>query len=121
MVRYDPDVIQEFAEGLYRKARGIILSHTLLGILVGAVAGFAVGAASSHGRNGIPNMTMFLTLVGALLFGAFGYSIGVQRSFYLRLQAQTALCQRQIEENTRLAPVAQGGRGQPDELKQRAA
>ncbi len=41
-------------------------------------------------------------LVGAVIGGGIGYVVGQQRAFWFRLQAQLALCQAQIEENTRL-------------------
>ena len=40
-------------------------------------------------------------LIGALLFGLIGFMAGRERAFTLRVQAQKALCQVKIEENTR--------------------
>jgi len=42
-----------------------------------------------------------LGLLGAILFGLLGFWLGRERAFQLKLQAQTALCQAKIEENTR--------------------
>jgi hypothetical protein len=100
MVKYDPDVIQKFAERLYKKARSIIASFVLLGVLIGAGGGFALTLALPNSSVGIA-----LAAAGAVLVGFIGYTIGVERSFHLRLAAQTALCQMMIEANTRQAPA----------------
>ena len=42
-----------------------------------------------------------ITIIGVVLGGAIGYVWETQRAFILKLQAQTALCQVKIEENTR--------------------
>lgn len=39
--------------------------------------------------------------LGAVVAGLIGYAIGTEKAFQLKLQAQTALCQVKIEENTR--------------------
>lgn len=85
-MQYDPKVIVEFATRLYSRASSIIATYT--GILVGAGAGGAIG----HGPG---------ALIGAVVIGAIGYSVGSEKAFQYRLQAQTALCQVQIETNTR--------------------
>jgi hypothetical protein len=43
-----------------------------------------------------------LMWVGALLVGVTAFRMGQEKAFALRLQAQTALCQLQIEANTRM-------------------
>ena len=40
------------------------------------------------------------SFAGVLLGGAFGFLIGLGKAAALKLQAQTALCQVRIEENT---------------------
>lgn len=84
--RYDATVIQQYADGLYAQAKRTVIVHALLGALIGLAAAF---------------VTPVLGLLGALLVGAIGYVIGQNKAFSLRLQAQTALCQVQIERNTR--------------------
>ncbi len=88
MVTYDPKIIREFANTLYERANTIILVHTIISALVGA----AMGGALKGGGGAI---------IGLILGGALGCYLGVQKAFALKLQAQTALCQVQIEENTR--------------------
>jgi hypothetical protein len=92
VMNYDPKVIVEFAARLYARANSVILTYTVLGILVGLGA----GAALVHG-GGVG------AIVGGAILGAVGYSMGSERAFQYKLQAQTALCQVQIETNTRTA------------------
>lgn len=102
MLSYDSSFIYQFAEKLYKQANGIIATYTILGVLIGGVGAYA----------GTQNPTV--GLVGAVVVGAVGYFVGAQKAFSLKLQAQIALCQVKIEENTRgvaggALPVA-GGR-----------
>ncbi len=90
MVQYDANIIYKFAQDLYRSARRIIITYTLVGAILGLVIGY------------LPTQSFGLSaLIGALLLGLIGYALGEQRAFHLRLQAQIALCQVKIEENTR--------------------
>ncbi len=72
-----------------------------MGFIVGAGA---LGAAS----NNSPSNTV-LTLVGAVLGALIGISIGRGRAFVYQLQAQQALCQVEIESNTRRATALTSG------------
>jgi hypothetical protein len=99
-VDYDPRVIEQFAESLYRKA----VSAQRGSIAVGAVLGAVFGGIplTSLGENWpIPHAFGFATLlVGAIIGGLIGYVIGDARSFGYKLQAQAALCQVEIQRNT---------------------
>ena len=99
MPDYDASVICEFAESLYSQARGVVLSYTLAGILIGASVGAAIG--SSFRQGGV------FGIAGAVIVGAIAYQLGRQKAFALRLQAQVALCQVQIEANTRTGVSSQ--------------
>lgn len=88
MATYDPKIIQEFAEGLYSRATTIVVVSVLFFALVGGIAGYFLIRGSG---------TVVLLAIGA----AVGYYLGSQRAFLLKLQAQTALCQVEIERNTR--------------------
>ena len=103
MTNYDPVVIQEFAEKMYKRANSIIVSATLLGILLG------VGLGAYFGRF-IFGYSQLLPVVGLIFGGIIGYVIGANRSFVLKLQAQTALCQMKIEQNTRKFETQTGGK-----------
>lgn len=91
MVAYDPTVVQEFANRLYREARSVQVVWPLLGFLAGFIL---VGSMASR-----TDATAVLLVggVGAIL----GYAASRSRAFVLRLEAQKALCQVRIEENTR--------------------
>ncbi len=91
-IPYDPAVIEEFAGRLYARARSLVILYGILGFIVGAVL---AGAASNANLNGMLSMGAFV--VATLI----GVSIGMEKGFNLRLQAQTLLCQAQIERNTR--------------------
>lgn len=92
-VVYDPSIIQAFAEGLYARARSIAWTAALAGAALGLGAGAVVGS--------VTNLGVVVAGVACVSGGVFGYYIGRDRAFALRLQAQTALCQLQIEANTR--------------------
>ena len=91
--QYDPRIIQEFADRLYREANGLVARLLILGAVGGCLLGGAIGLAT--------DFAVFWSILGAVLFGAIGGIIGKERSFSLRLRAQLALCQVKIEENTR--------------------
>jgi len=95
MASFDPSVIQEFAEALYRRAGTIAFFYAFLVAILGGGLGFVAGQATSLGAG--PGALAMLVL-GALL----GAALGREKAFALRLQAQTALCQVQIEKNTRI-------------------
>jgi hypothetical protein len=63
--------------------------------VVGGAAGGAIGAALPGASS------LLLVLIGAVIVGAIAWQLGRQKAAALRLQAQVALCQVQIEENTR--------------------
>jgi|SRR6185312_1965574 len=96
MVQYDKAVIIKFAERLYSQANSIVVLCGILGIIVGGVAGFGAQAGARE-----PNW--LVAIFAVVLCGAIGVVIGQARAFSLRLQAQVALCQVQIEENTAAA------------------
>jgi hypothetical protein len=89
MTEYDPTIIHKFADEMYRRADGIVITYTLIGAAIGLI-----GIAIPLGVLG--------ALLGAVVGGAIGYGIGNQKAFSLKLEAQVALCQVKIEENTRL-------------------
>jgi hypothetical protein len=96
MVKYDAEVIVTFAESLYRQASSIVRTYTVVAVLAGLFVGGVVGHVVTDTGGWLAG-----AVVGALLFGFAGFRLGQQRAFVLRLQAQVALCQVQIEANTR--------------------
>lgn len=97
---YDPRVIERFAENLYRKASAFVAGSVVVGAALGSAFG-AVPLTSLAAGWPIPQSFGFATLLlGGLLGAVIGYVIGDARSFGYRLQAQSALCQVQLERNT---------------------
>ena len=107
---YDPKVIEQFAEKLYRKAFAFVAGSVVIGASLGAAFG-AVPLTSLGEAWPIPSYLGLATLLlGGLLGGLIGYVIGDTRSFGYRLQAQSALCQLQSERNTSILAQAVSAR-----------
>ena len=85
-IKYDPSVICGLADKLYRRANTIVIVNAAIFGLVGLVGGVVKGTG--------------VAIIVALVAGGIGYYLGLQKAFELKLQAQTALCQVKIEENT---------------------
>ncbi len=111
-VTYDPAVIQEFADRLYQQARYIVITSCLKGLVIGLLIGGVIGGAvqfalvrAQQAPYSSPISTSFdavwiAALIVAALGAISGISRGREKSFKLRLEAQSALCQVQIEKNT---------------------
>ena len=94
---YDSSVMQEFARRLYRKANSVVLTSIFFGILAGLIAsGFIAFELKAP-----TDMAGWIAGVTAFIFALAGYSIGMQKAFKYKLEAQHALCQVAIEENTK--------------------
>lgn len=91
-MKYDENIIVMFARRLYRKADFIVMIY----ILMYGAFGMLAGLATNNNAIGLN------TLATVAVFGALGYVMGSDKAFQLRLMAQTALCQVQIEKNTRI-------------------
>jgi hypothetical protein len=102
VTKYDPVVIQSYADRLYLKARVIIFLWTLAGALIGGAAGVSIGYPDEQ-------KVLSFGLIGAVLIGILGFLAGSERAFGLKLQVQVVLCQKQIEENTRARAAASRG------------
>jgi hypothetical protein len=107
---YDPKVIEQFAEKLYRKASSFVAGSVVIGASLGAAFG-AVPLTSLGEAWPVPSYLGLATLLlGGLLGAVIGYVIGDTRSFGYRLQAQSALCQLQSERNTAVVARAVSAR-----------
>ena len=100
-VQFDPTVIQTFASRLYRRANTIVVTSTVIGVILGVLAGIGLAIAVSSQMPGTRPDFVLSAGIAALIAGALGFIRGLERSFHLKLEAQLALCQLQIEANTR--------------------
>ena len=91
-MQFKSEIIEEFADRLYKEAE-----HTISSYVFGyAVVTLAIGAGFAYIKGDWP-VVIPAGIVGATI----GYYQGKEKAFQLKLQAQTALCQLQIEKNTR--------------------
>jgi len=103
-IEYNPSIIQTFANRLYSQANFIVFLFTILGFLSGAFFGFVldgggVGANDLHKITDDGTMLIYITICSVII-GLLGFAIGLSIAFRFKLQAQVALCQKTIEENT---------------------
>jgi hypothetical protein len=91
-------IFEQWAKHLESKASGIILASTVAGGLVGAVLG---GVPLLHISNGVvPHHLGYATLLIGAFAGAYlGWSFGQRRATGLRLQAEVARRQFQVEQS----------------------
>lgn len=101
---YDPNVIREFARKLYSRASLVIVFYTLTGFLIPFFLGNMSGSVWRSVSDGSGSGFTWLGFLSGILLGGIGYVLGQSKAFQLKLQAQTALCQVKIEENTRPSP-----------------
>ncbi len=104
-MHYDSHIIIQFAERLYSQARWILVRYGALGFFFGVALGSLMGFVIAN-----PSDQVVAAYVLAFSLGPFcavvGVFLGRERAFWLKLQAQTALCQMQIEFNTRTPAAA---------------
>ena len=105
MTTYDENILQQYADDLYRQAKWIIvwtavrygvavfLASLIFGIVIGSQQKLLTADTANQGVG----LVLFLTLVGIFA----GVDAGRRKAFHLKLQAQQILCQRQTEINTR--------------------
>lgn len=99
MPEYDPRIIERHASKLYAKASAVVAGSAVVGGFAGAVFG-SVPLTSLGDAWPVPSAFGYATLLFGLISGALvGYVIGDARSFGYRLQAQSALCQIQLERS----------------------
>lgn len=99
MVRYDANIIQNHAEALYRWASRIQVTRTIAWALLGVVVTYLAIVALEDVLLGSLSPAMGAG-AAAVLLGLAGYRSSEALAARLRLEAQTALCQVEIEKNT---------------------
>src|SRR5580765_468705 len=104
MTDLNEGIVEQYAEHLLKKASSAVVSLVVCGTFGGAVLGAVPGhlghSVISSGAN------YFAVLLGAIAGGFFGRSLGERRALGLRLQAQMALRQLQLESRAVQAPTA---------------
>jgi hypothetical protein len=97
---YDESAILIHADRMYRRAAAISTMLTLGCALSSVLATWVLC------RTGLlwarhPDSAVPVVLLAAIVGGLCGWAVGMERAATLRLSAQLALCQVQIERNTR--------------------
>lgn len=104
VTNYDEKILQQYADDLYRQAKGIIVwtavryraAVFLVSFLVSMAVASSQKQVSTDAANSGLILVLFLTLIGI----AAGVDAGRRKAFMLKLQARQILCQRQTEINT---------------------
>jgi hypothetical protein len=104
---YDAAFMQNLANRFYSQSKTVVVKYTIIGAtLFSAIFYFA----ASLGHNAVDIFAVAPTKslgVGLLIGVVLGFVLGQRKSYQLTLQAQIALCQLQIEKNTRTAHKSQ--------------
>lgn len=99
MPRFDARIIQQYAQDLYDRADSLVWKAAASGALLGGFAGWILSFGQGWAGTAFPPMWVVIAAAGA---GAVRAAIAAEREvFRLRLEAQQALCQLMIAENTR--------------------
>ena len=105
VTNYDENVLQQYADDLYKQAKWIVVMSALRYGLVVFLASFGtimvVASSQKNVSTDAANSGMMLVLFLTLIGIAVGVDAGRRKAFMLKLQAQQILCQRQTEINTR--------------------
>ncbi len=104
MTDLNEGIVELYAEHLLKKASSAVVTLAVGGAIAGAALG-AVPGLLSHSVIS-PGANYFAVLLGAIAGGFLGRSLGDKRAVGLRLQAQMALHQVQVESRLVAAPVA---------------
>jgi hypothetical protein len=97
---YNPDVLQEQALRMYRRARAARIGSSIVGAVLGGAAASVPLAYHVHGWP-IPHRYGFALVIFGLGVGAaIGWVSSEARAFRLRFEAQRTLCDLQLERNT---------------------
>lgn len=103
---YDPQILQDYADDLYKQARTIIIwtaiKYGALCFLGSMLVVNVINAKSGMDSNTMVIVVGVVTILGILT----GVGAGKQKAFNLKLEAQKLLCQRQIEQNTKATDKA---------------
>jgi hypothetical protein len=101
--KYNAAILQQCADDLYAQASWVIVSTALVYGFVTFGVCFVLSNGGTFFRSDYHFSIQPGVLLIALIGAAVGVSVGRRKAFKLKLEAQTLLCQRQIELNTRTA------------------
>jgi hypothetical protein len=100
---YDPNILQIYADELYRQAKWIVfttgLRYAIAAFIFTSAALFVLDPRARTNFWGTPNIVLVWAATALALLG--GLDVGRRKSFRLKLEAQRILCDCQIELNTR--------------------
>lgn len=99
--RYDAAILQQYADDLYAQARWVIVRMALIYGLVTFGVASIIANTNTLFRSNVSFTIQPGVLLIALIAAAVGVAVGRTKAFKLKLEAQTLLCQCQIELNTR--------------------
>lgn len=98
-VAYDVALIQSLANRLYSQSRTVVVKYTIIGAVLFSLI-FYIAASIEQSSSLAPIKSLG---VGLLIGVVLGFMLGQRRSYQFKMEAQLALCQVQIERNTRIA------------------
>jgi len=109
MTNYDASILQENADALYSRASALVASYAAVGAIVAWVGIFFLEPLILTLLRLPPNYSLIpLQLLGALIAAILGGVWGYGKGLALKVQAQAALCEMKIEQNTsHLAEIEQ--------------
>lgn len=96
MDKYNPEYVEKLVKELMRKASGIVLTRTILGLILGSILG--IGLQSATGNN---FSSIWPIVIAIIVFGVLGFFSGQAAALRIRAEAQLMLTQLEIEKNTR--------------------
>jgi len=96
-VAYDVALIQSLANRMYSQSRTVVVKYTIIGAVLFSLI-FYIAASIEQNSSLAPTKSLG---VGLLIGVVLGFMLGQRRSYQFKMEAQLALCQVQIERNTR--------------------
>ena len=103
MVEYNPVVLKDFADKIYRKADWIIIQWAIAGLFAGIILGFFVSNMMDdiEEEQDINESVTIITDNVCFLFieigCVFGISVGLEKTLEMRANAQLILCHKEME------------------------
>ncbi len=115
MVKYNPVVLGEFANKIYRKANWIIVQWVIVGLFIGFIPGVFISAAfedMEDEQDINENATIIIDSICFLFLGMgliIGVLIGQEKTLDMRAKAQLILCYREMENRLSGIQASLGG------------